>query len=143
MSYTKCFQHLNECVRIYITFHDIFLILCYFSDRLDENEDIVRFIFNNHVRDSVWPVTPEKAIQLYEAWLVIGRMTRDPANRIEHKMVPGDMITFNNTRVLHGRSAFTITRESNRYLQGIYLDWDAIYSRMRVLAKRFNIPFGI
>ena len=114
-----------------------------FSDRLDENEHIVRFTFNNPVRDSVWPVTPEKAIQLYEAWLVIGRMMRDPANQIEHKMVPGDMITFNNGRVLHGRSAFTITGESNRYLQGIYLDWDAIYSRMRVLAKRFNIPFGI
>lgn len=114
-----------------------------FSDRLDENEHIIRFSYNNHVRDSVMPVSPEKAIQLYEAYLTIGRMLRDPVNQIEHKMVPGDMVTFNNSRVLHGRSSFKITEASNRYLQGFYLDWDTIYSRMRVLAKRFNIPFGL
>ena len=118
-------------------------VLCYVSGRLDENEQIIRFACNNTARSSVMLVSPEKAIQLYEAYLTIGRMLGDPANQIEHKMVPGDVITFNNSRVLHGRSSFTITEESKRYLQGFYLDWDAIYSRMRVLAKRFNIPFGI
>ena len=87
--------------------------------------------------------SPEKTIQLYEAYLTIGRMLRDPANQIEHKMVPGDVVTFHNNRVLHGRSAFNITETSNRWLQGFYLDWDTIYSRIRVLAKRFNIPFGL
>ncbi|KAJ7391732.1 Gamma-butyrobetaine dioxygenase [Desmophyllum pertusum] len=110
---------------------------------LDENDQVIRFSFNNHVRDSVMLVSPEKSIQLYEAYLAIGKMMRDPANQIEHKMVPGDMVTFNNSRVLHGRSAFKITQASNRYLQGYYLDWDAVYSRMRVLAKQFNIPFGL
>jgi len=110
---------------------------------LDENEQIVRFSYNNHVRDSVMLVSPEKAVQLYEAYLTIGTLLRNPANQIEHKMVPGDVITFNNSRVLHGRSSFTITGESQRFLQGIYLDWDGVYSRIRVLAKRFNIPFRI
>ncbi|KAL9983474.1 hypothetical protein ACROYT_G005654 [Oculina patagonica] len=110
---------------------------------LDENEHVIRFSYNNHVRDSIMHVSPEKAIQLYQAYLTIGGMLRDPANQIEHKMVPGDVVTFNNSRVLHGRSAFKITEASNRYLQGFYMDWDTIYSRMRVLAKRFNIPFGL
>ncbi|KAJ7391731.1 Gamma-butyrobetaine dioxygenase [Desmophyllum pertusum] len=110
---------------------------------LGENDQVIRFSFNNHVRDSVMLVSPEKSIQLYEAYLAIGRMLRDPANQIEHKMIPGDMVTFNNSRVLHGRSAFKITQASNRYLQGYFLDWDAVYSRMRVLAKQFNIPFGL
>ena len=87
--------------------------------------------------------SPEKTIQLYAGYLLVGRMMRDPANQIEHKMVPGDMITFNNSRVLHGRSAFKITESSNRFLWGYYLDWDSIYSRMRVLAKRFDIPFSL
>ena len=69
-------------------------------------------------------------------------MLRDPANQIEHKMVPGDMITFNNSRVLHGRSAFAVTGQGSRFLIGIYMDWDMMYSRMRVLAKKFNIPFN-
>jgi len=110
---------------------------------LDENEQVIRFALNNHVRDSVMRTSPEKTIQLYAGYLTIGRMLRDPANQIEHKMVPGDVITFNNSRVLHGRSAFKITESSSRFLQGFSLDWDVIYSRMRVLAQRFNIPFGL
>ena len=115
----------------------------YFSNRLDENGKINRFSCNDTSRYSVMLTSPEKTIQLYEAYLTIGRMLRDPANQIEHKMVPGDVITFNNSRVLHGRSSFKITEMSRRWLQGFYLDWDTIYSRMRVLAKRFNIPFGL
>ena len=87
--------------------------------------------------------SPEKTIQLYAGYLTIGRMLRDPANQIDYKLVPGDVITFNNSRVLHGRSAFKITESSNRRLQGYSMDWDVVYSRMRVLAKRFNISFGL
>ena len=85
--------------------------------------------------------SPEETVQLYQAYLTLGKMLRDPVNQIEHKMTPGDMITFNNSRVLHGRSAFTVTGQGNRFLHGIYLDWDSMYSRMRVLAKKFDIPF--
>lgn len=70
-------------------------------------------------------------------------MLRDPANQIvEHKLAPGDVISFNNSRVLHGRSAFTVTGQGSRFLSAIYLDWDMMYSRMRVLAKKFNISFN-
>jgi len=86
-------------------------------------------------------VSPEDAVQLYDAYLTFGKMLRDPENQIEHKMKPGDVITFNNSRVLHGRSEFTITGQGSRFLSGIYLDWDIIYSRMRVLAIQYNIPF--
>lgn len=108
---------------------------------LDKNGQIVRFAYNNHVRDSVvLNSTPEETVQLYEAYLTLGKMLKDPANQIEHKMVPGDMITFSNSRVLHGRSAFTVKGGQSRYLHGIYLDWDIMYSRMRVLAKKLNVP---
>ncbi|CAH3127713.1 unnamed protein product, partial [Porites lobata] len=110
---------------------------------LDENENIVRFSCNNPTRDSGLHVSPEKTIQLYEAYLTIGKMIADPANQIEHKMSPGEVVTFNNSRVLHGRSSFIINKQTKRYLQGFYLDWDVIYSRLRVLAKQFNIPFRI
>lgn len=86
--------------------------------------------------------SPEETVQLYQAYLMLGKMLRDPANQIEHKMVPGDMISFNNSRVLHGRSAFTVTEQGSRFLIGIYMDWDMVYSRMRGLAKKFNIPFN-
>lgn len=109
---------------------------------MDENEKIVRFVFSNHTRDSIALTTsPEETGRLYKAYLTLGKMLRDPANQIEHKMMPGDMICTNNSRVLHGRSAFTVTGQQGRFLIGIHMDWDIMYSRMRVLAKKFNIPF--
>lgn len=43
----------------------------------------------------------------------------------------GDIVTFANTRVLHGRVGFVAT--SSRHLQGGYINWDEIRSRRRVL----------
>ncbi|KAL9988263.1 hypothetical protein ACROYT_G002690 [Oculina patagonica] len=109
---------------------------------LDENNQIVRFAFNNHVRDSIMlTASPEETAQLYKAYLTLGKMLRDPANQIEHKMMPGDMLCTNNSRVLHGRSEFTVTGKQTRFLIGIHMDWDIMYSRMRVLARKLNIPF--
>ncbi len=85
--------------------------------------------------------SPEETAQLYKAYLTLGKMLRDPANQIEHKMMPGDMLCTNNSRVLHGRSEFTVTGKQTRFLIGIHMDWDIMYSRMRVLARKLNIPF--
>ena len=124
------------------SFFQVFCIILFLPcNRLDENQQLSRFSYNNHVRDSIMQVTPERSVEIYEAYLTIGKMLREPANQIEHKMEPGDIITFNNARVLHGRSEYTITGKGSRFLSGIYLDWDIIYSRMRVLAKKLNIPF--
>ncbi|XP_067058082.1 gamma-butyrobetaine dioxygenase-like [Acropora muricata] len=107
---------------------------------LDEHGQLSRFIHSNHSRDSLMTVSPERAIELYDAYVTIGKMMRDPANQIEYKMVPGDMVTFNNYRVMHGRTEFTVTEEGGRFLCGIYMDWDIIYSRLRALAKKLNVP---
>ena len=118
----------------------ILSLMISFSLRLDEHGQLSRFIHNNHVRDSLMTVSPERAIELYDAYVTIGKMMRDPANQIEYKMVPGDMVTFNNYRVMHGRTGFTVTDEGSRFLCGIYMDWDIMYSRLRALAKKLNVP---
>lgn len=45
----------------------------------------------------------------------------------------GDILTFDNTRCLHGRTEYTDQGNNVRHLIGAYLDWDEIYSRLRVL----------
>lgn len=45
----------------------------------------------------------------------------------------GQMITFDNLRVLHGRTAFGEHIKGERHVQGAYLDWDEARSRIRVL----------
>lgn len=107
---------------------------------LDENRQLFRFIYNNHVRDSIMNVSPERAVELYEAYVTLGKLMRDPANQIEYKMIPGDIVTFNNCRVMHGRSEFALTEQGSRFLSGIYMDWDIVNSRLRALSTKLNIP---
>ena len=80
---------------------------------------------------------------LYKAYVTLGQMLRDPVNRIEHKLEPGEIATFNNSRVLHGRTAFQVTEEGSRFLEGNYLDWDIAYSKLRVLAEKYNVFMDI
>lgn len=47
--------------------------------------------------------------------------------------IQGQMISFNNLRVLHGRTGFGTDLKGERHVQGAYLDWDEIRSRIRVL----------
>ena len=47
---------------------------------------------------------------------------------------------FGNNRVLHGRSAFEATGGTmGRWLQGIYFEWDVIFSKLRVLQRKLGL----
>jgi gamma-butyrobetaine dioxygenase len=43
------------------------------------------------------------------------------------------MVTFDNLRILHGRTAFGEHLQGERHVQGAYVDWDEARSRIRVL----------
>jgi alpha-ketoglutarate-dependent taurine dioxygenase len=53
------------------------------------------------------------------------------------RMRPGDMLVFNNRRMLHGRNAFT-SENGKRHLQGCYLDVDTYLNKFRVLATKME-----
>lgn len=64
-------------------------------------------------------------------------MTRDPAYGIALKLAGGEMVVFDNRRVLHGREAFDPST-GFRHLHGCYVDrgeWD---SRLRVLDRSLD-----
>lgn len=55
----------------------------------------------------------------------------------------GDIVVFDNRRVLHGREAFEPRTGTRRRLIGTYIDTDELYSRLRVLLRRsFPMPTG-
>ena len=69
-------------------------------------------------------------------------LNKDKELRIEFGMGKDQMCIFNNNRVLHGRNAFGLGGEAgdnadnqkwkNRFLQGAYVDWDDVLSRLRI-----------
>jgi gamma-butyrobetaine dioxygenase len=70
----------------------------------------------------------------YEAYFaLLDLLTRDDA-LVVLRLEPGDLIVFDNLRVLHGRGAFA--SGGDRRLQGCYADRDGLYSTLAVLDRK-------
>ncbi len=64
-----------------------------------------------------------------------GLLLEDPRYELRFKLDAGQMMMFDNNRVLHGRTGFD-PREGHRQLQGCYIDRDGPRSLYRVLQRR-------
>lgn len=79
-------------------------------------------------RDSIFSVDdPKKVQKWFEAMELFKRFSKEEV--VEFKMDEDDFLTFDNTRLLHGRTAFEANE--HRTIVGCYVDWDEIYSKYR------------
>jgi len=83
-------------------------------------------------------MAPEDMPRAYEAMKQFSRMADSSEFRIAYPFVPGDMVGFDNRRILHGRDPF----ESGgyRHLRGVYIDHDEVLSATRVANRRNSSP---
>jgi len=65
---------------------------------------------------------------------VLWQLFHSDAYQLEFTLKPGQMVAFDNRRVLHGRREFD-PNSGAHHLQGTYLDRDMLASRLRVLAR--------
>jgi len=70
----------------------------------------------------------------YEALMTLQRLLRDPAFAIRFTYRPGDLVIFDNRRLLHARDAFE-GQSGHRWLQGCYMERDEIRSRYRMVQR--------
>lgn len=75
-----------------------------------------------------------EAGEAYRALRRLFALSRDPRFQLRYTYRPGDLVLFDNRRLLHGRAAFDPSA-GGRWLQGIYLERDELYSRLRVLRR--------
>ncbi|KAG8875942.1 hypothetical protein FRB98_007522 [Tulasnella sp. 332] len=71
--------------------------------------------------------------EFYPALQKFAALLRRPEARYEFLMQEGDVVCFDNRRVLHARGAFTDSPESVRWLKGAYVEADDIVDKVRVL----------
>jgi len=69
----------------------------------------------------------------YAAAKCFSEVAADPRFQLSYPFVAGDMIGFDNRRILHGRDAYS--SGGQRHLRGFYIDHDEILSRARVSAR--------
>jgi gamma-butyrobetaine dioxygenase len=77
---------------------------------------------------------PDMMEKVYKAHHRFGNLLHDDKFQIKFRLNPGDIFSFNNRRVLHGRTAFD-PNSGHRHLQGYYIDRDEILGRLNYLKK--------
>lgn len=82
-----------------------------------------------------FPEVPDDAItDAYAAVVAFTEATKRPSHALRSTFRPGDLVMFDNRRVLHGRDGFD-AGAGHRHLQGCYVDTDDVHSRIRILAR--------
>ena len=77
---------------------------------------------------------PDIMDKVYKAHHRFGNLLHDDKFQIKFRLEPGDIFSFNNRRLLHGRTAFD-PNSGHRHLQGYYMDRDEIIGRLNYLKK--------
>ncbi|NXG52932.1 BODG dioxygenase, partial [Psilopogon haemacephalus] len=103
---------------------------------VDARGQAVRINYNNATRDTVFDIPAEKVRPFYAALKEFNDLLNSTEHKFTYKLKPGDVVTFDNWRVLHGRQSYQPGTEVTRQLEGAYADWDVVMSRLRLLRKR-------
>ncbi|XP_069888800.1 gamma-butyrobetaine dioxygenase [Dipodomys merriami] len=136
----QAFQILSST---YVDFTDIGVDYCDFSVQskhkiieLDDKGQVIRINFNNATRDTIFDVPVERIQPFYAALKEFVDLMNSKEYKFTFKMNPGDVITFDNWRLLHGRRSYEAGTEISRHLEGAYADWDVVMSRLRILRQK-------
>ncbi len=81
---------------------------------------------------------PEDVVRFYAAVEVLFAMIVDGADTIELGLGRGDMLVFNNHRVLHGRTGFEPA--SGRHVRSFHVELDEFHSTLRGALRRAGSP---
>jgi len=77
---------------------------------------------------------PDDLAGFYQAYRELALLLRNREFQFRVKLENGNLVAFNNRRVLHGRSGFAAA--GNRWLQGCYVDSDGLMSSLAILQKK-------
>jgi alpha-ketoglutarate-dependent taurine dioxygenase len=99
--------------------------------RLDRDGTPLGLRFNN--RSKRVPLAPVDLVRAwYDAYGAFAGALEEEAALVEVRLEPGDLVCFDNERVLHGRRAFA---GGERWLQGCYTERDGLRSKVALLRR--------
>jgi len=97
------------------------------------NGEFECFVFNAHIADLA-DMETDVVYDFYAAYRNLMIRVRDPKYAIQYSLAPGEMVAFDNTRILHGRTAFD-PLSGDRHFRGYYIEQNELDSRIRVLCR--------
>lgn len=100
---------------------------------LTEAGEFKSLTLNPHLAD-IPDLPAEQLYDFYAAYQEIMRRTRAPEQKLEYVLQQGEMVIFDNLRLLHGRESFD-PASGDRHLRGYYIEHNEVESRIRMLSK--------
>ena len=104
---------------------------------LGSKGDVIEIRYNAHLA-GIFDMPEEIMPTYYRAYRAYMSKTRDPKYRLSLKLKAGEMIVFDNRRILHGRDSFDPST-GFRHLHGCYVDRGEFFSRLRLLASKIDV----
>jgi alpha-ketoglutarate-dependent taurine dioxygenase len=101
--------------------------------RLNAEDQVTGLRFNHRALQSV-DFEPAETARWYASYLEFAKAAGVPERHFSLPMQPGDIVIFDNERILHGREAFS--GASNRFLKGCYADRDGLLATLARLRSR-------
>lgn len=98
----------------------------------DSNGRLQRVYFNERTRDSWRHSVPSD--DFYAALRRFERLIEEENRMLNTPLVSGDIILFDNSRVMHSRTAFV----GERHMEGTYVDWHAATATWQTLQARIR-----
>jgi alpha-ketoglutarate-dependent taurine dioxygenase len=80
------------------------------------------------------PFQGRDASEFYAAYRRFAELLREPRFQMTFKLGDGELVLFDNQRILHGRTAFS-SAQHGRHLRGCYLTRDSVYSKTAQLRR--------
>ena len=73
----------------------------------------------------------------YKAYRAFSTRAQNLDYQMKFRYEPGDLLAFDNRRVLHGRAGYD-AKGGARFIEGIYADRDDLFSRIRTLKRQLR-----
>lgn len=102
---------------------------------INDNDEIIKVRYNNRSIDTI-KLPPEKIRPFYSSYWHWSEVIERDELKIEFQLLPGEILMFDNTRIMHARTAFS--KNGKRHLQGAYTDLDGLYSLLNILENQEN-----
>ncbi|MBC6423806.1 MAG: TauD/TfdA family dioxygenase [Hormoscilla sp. SP5CHS1] len=100
---------------------------------LDTQGEVRLLRFRSKLR-APFLLDPDKRQQFYEAYRYFMTLIEQPEYICRFLMAPGQVLVFNNRRILHGRTGYS--NSLRRVVNGVAVDEEAFRSRWRILLGR-------
>jgi gamma-butyrobetaine dioxygenase len=107
---------------------------------LGSKDEVIEIRYNAHLA-GIFDMPAEIMSAYYRAYRAYMAKTRDPKYRLTLKLKAGEMVVFDNRRVLHGRDSFDPST-GFRHLHGCYVDRGEFFSRLRLLARKIDVAIA-